>query len=45
MINEIMYNYVKSLTPDEFKQQIKNKTFAEKCFTPEVKVKLVKVLS
>lgn len=45
MINEIMYNYIKTLTPEEFKQQIKNKTFAEKCITPEVKTKLVKVIS
>lgn len=43
MINKIMYDYVKTLSPQEFKSQIMNKTFAEKCITQEVKYKLVRV--
>ena len=43
MINEIMYEYIKTLSPEEFKRQIKNKTFVENCMKGQVKLKLVKV--
>ena len=43
MINEIMYKYIKTLTPQEFKKQIKNKTFVDNCITEDVKIKLIKV--
>ncbi len=43
MINQIMYDYIKTLNQEEFIAQIKNKTFSKNLLTQEIKLKLVKV--
>lgn len=44
MINETIYNYIKTLSPEEFKHQILNQSFADKCIKTSLSHKFARAI-